>query len=51
MFHDAAHPLLDNDFALEEVEKAIGKSKNGKSPGVNLITYELIKGIPLFIVN
>lgn len=44
-FFSVAHPLLETDISLEELQFQIQRSKNKKSPGFDQITYEVFKNI------
>ncbi len=49
--NDAAEALMDTmsdeilnaDFSMEEIDKILSKSKNGKAPGLDSIVYEVLK--------
>ena len=37
------HALLDRTFTIKEIKNAISKLKTGKSPGVDMISNEMLK--------
>ena len=44
MLMDQSPPnSLNKDLTLDEVRKAINKSKNGKAPGLDSLSYEVMK--------
>uniref|UniRef100_T1HGS1 Endo/exonuclease/phosphatase domain-containing protein n=1 Tax=Rhodnius prolixus TaxID=13249 RepID=T1HGS1_RHOPR len=47
MFFGVSHPILDQPFSEVEVLNAIHRKSNGKSPGVDGLTYECFKNLPV----
>lgn len=45
-FYGVCHPIIDADFTMEELDKAISRAKNSKSPGPNGTQNEFLKNLP-----
>ncbi|XP_050503548.1 uncharacterized protein LOC126882617 [Diabrotica virgifera virgifera] len=46
VFIDVRHPYLDATITIYEVYAALNKCKNKKSPGLDIIPYEVYKSLP-----
>lgn len=45
-FLDPRHPLLDTPITESELTACLSKCKNGRTPGMDAISYEFIKAVP-----
>lgn len=46
LFYGVAHPTVDAEFTMEELDSAIARAKNNKAPGPDSIQNEFIKNLP-----
>ncbi|CAG5082984.1 Similar to X-element\ORF2: Probable RNA-directed DNA polymerase from transposon X-element (Drosophila melanogaster), partial [Cotesia congregata] len=46
MFFGVDHPMMDQDFTMEELNKVLARAKSNKTPGPDKIQNEFLKNLP-----